>query len=89
MTKKLHKTLENTKFAQCPVVAIAANPTSLPNETQDAPCIEPIGVSHLIEKLKEVTFIPSRNTDGPFLFAIDHCFNIKGQGTLHNSKLDE
>ena len=76
MTKKLHKTLENTKFAQCPVVALAANPS---NSSSDA-ANEPFGVNSLIEKLKEVTFIPNRNSDGPFLFAIDHCFNIKGQG---------
>jgi selenocysteine-specific elongation factor len=71
MTKRLHKTLENTKFAQSPVIALAANP----NNSSEA-----MNVNSLIEKLKEVTFIPNRNSDGPFLFAIDHCFNIKGQG---------
>ena len=76
MTKKLHKTLENTKFAQCPVVAISANP----NSEQES---KPIGVECLIEKLKEITFVPTRNADGPFLFAIDHCFNIKGQGMMN------
>jgi selenocysteine-specific elongation factor len=74
MTKKLHKTLENTKFAQCPVVAISANPNSEETNSQ------PLGIECLIEKLKEITFIPMRNADGPFLYAIDHCFNIKGQG---------
>jgi len=27
MTKRLQKTLENTRFAGCPVIAIAAKPT--------------------------------------------------------------
>lgn len=81
MTKRLHKTLENTKFAQCPVVALAANPSvNNSNENDSVVCNEPIGISNFIEKLKELTFIPNRNANGPFLFAIDHCFNIKGQG---------
>lgn len=25
---------------------------------------------------------PKRNSEGPFLFSIDHCFGIKGQGTV-------
>ena len=36
----------------------------------------------LIETLKVVTFLPSRNENGQFLFSVDHCFTIKGQGTV-------
>ncbi len=27
-------------------------------------------------------FLPVRNKDGPFLFSVDHCFGIRGQGTV-------
>ena len=84
MTKRLHKTLENTKFAKCEVVPVSANPSSASSEASeqaDAPkaCV---GVDALVNKLKEMTFVPKRSSSGPFLFAIDHCFNIKGQGTV-------
>ena len=27
-------------------------------------------------------FLPNRVTKGPLVYAIDHCFGIKGQGTI-------
>ncbi|NXJ50742.1 SELB factor, partial [Spizaetus tyrannus] len=45
MTKKMQKTLENTKFCGCPIVAVAAKPGG-----PEAPESEnPLGVSELIE----------------------------------------
>uniref|UniRef100_A0A8D0FYX4 Eukaryotic elongation factor, selenocysteine-tRNA specific n=1 Tax=Strix occidentalis caurina TaxID=311401 RepID=A0A8D0FYX4_STROC len=50
MTKKMQKTLENTKFCGCPIVAVAAKPGG-----PEAPESEnPIGVSELIEVTKKV-----------------------------------
>ncbi|XP_066859561.1 selenocysteine-specific elongation factor isoform X3 [Anser cygnoides] len=78
MTKKMQKTLENTKFCGCPIVAVAAKPGG-----PEAPESEnPLGVSELIEVLKSQAYLPSRDPSGNFLMAVDHCFSIKGQGTV-------
>uniref|UniRef100_A0A8C7E7Q9 Selenocysteine-specific elongation factor n=1 Tax=Naja naja TaxID=35670 RepID=A0A8C7E7Q9_NAJNA len=78
MVKKMHKTLENTKFHGCPIVSVAAKPGG-----PEAPeALTPIGVSELIEVLKSEAYIPTRDPSGSFLMAIDHCFSIKGQGTV-------
>ncbi|KAH1167567.1 selenocysteine-specific elongation factor isoform X1 [Mauremys mutica] len=78
MTKKMQKTLENTKFQGCPIAAVAAKPGG-----PEAPeTVNPLGVSELIEVLKSQAYLPTRDPTGPFLMAIDHCFSIKGQGTV-------
>ncbi|KAF4799398.1 Selenocysteine-specific elongation factor [Turdus rufiventris] len=78
MTKKMQKTLENTKFSGCPIVAVAAKPGG-----PEAPESEnPLGISELIEVLKSEAYLPSRDPSGHFLMAVDHCFSIKGQGTV-------
>uniref|UniRef100_A0A8C4YPN2 Selenocysteine-specific elongation factor n=1 Tax=Gopherus evgoodei TaxID=1825980 RepID=A0A8C4YPN2_9SAUR len=78
MTKKMQKTLENTKFQGCPIAAVAAKPGG-----PEAPeTVNPLGVSELIEVLKSQAYLPTRDPMGPFLMAIDHCFSIKGQGTV-------
>ncbi|XP_069721725.1 selenocysteine-specific elongation factor [Phaenicophaeus curvirostris] len=78
MTKKMQKTLENTKFCGCPIVAVAAKPGG-----PEAPESEnPLGISELIEVLKSQAYLPSRDPSGHFLMAVDHCFSIKGQGTV-------
>ncbi len=81
MTKRLQKTLENTKFSACEIIALAANPQQS-SDTHGEITTKPTNVDGLIEKLKELTFVPVRSAIGPFLFAVDHCFNIKGQGTV-------
>jgi len=44
MTKKMHKTLANTKFANCAITAVAANPGG--NEEVGS---DPQGIEGLIE----------------------------------------
>lgn len=39
-------------------------------------------VADLVRVLKENISLPVRSREGPFHFAIDHCFPIKGQGTV-------
>ncbi|KAL3870280.1 hypothetical protein ACJMK2_038357 [Sinanodonta woodiana] len=77
MKKRLQKTLENTKFAGCPIVPVAAKPGG--TEASDT---EGYGLADLIETLKNNTFVPKRNPDGSFIFSVDHCFSIRGQGTV-------
>ncbi|XP_077181525.1 selenocysteine-specific elongation factor [Paroedura picta] len=78
MTKKMQKTLENTKFHGCPIVAVAAKPGG----PEASETVTPIGVSELIEVLKSEAYLPKRDPSGSFLMAVDHCFSIKGQGTV-------
>ncbi|XP_030061942.1 LOW QUALITY PROTEIN: selenocysteine-specific elongation factor [Microcaecilia unicolor] len=78
MTKKMQRTLENTKFCGSPIISVAAKPGG-----PEAPetCAAQ-GISELIELLKSQTYLPTRDPSGPFLMAVDHCFSIKGQGTV-------
>ncbi|XP_029286898.1 selenocysteine-specific elongation factor [Cottoperca gobio] len=78
MTKRLHKTLENTRFKECPVIAVAAKPGG----PEAADTEEPHGVPELIELLKKQTYLPQRDPGGDLLMAVDHCFSIRGQGTV-------
>ncbi|XP_059184342.1 selenocysteine-specific elongation factor [Centropristis striata] len=78
MTKRLHKTLENTRFKECPVIAVAAKPGG--PEAPDTE--EPHAVPELIELLKKQTYLPQRDPGGDLLMAVDHCFSIRGQGTV-------
>jgi len=42
-----------------------------------------LNIDLLIDAIKNMTFLPERRADdGPFLYSVDHCFNIKGQGTV-------
>ena len=38
--------------------------------------------SDLISTLASMTYIPNRSTDGAFVFAVDHCFALKGKGVI-------
>uniref|UniRef100_A0ABI7X2D2 Eukaryotic elongation factor, selenocysteine-tRNA specific n=1 Tax=Felis catus TaxID=9685 RepID=A0ABI7X2D2_FELCA len=78
MTKKMQKTLENTKFRGAPIISVAAKPGG-----PEAPETEaPQGISELIELLTSQIPIPTRDPSGPFLMSVDHCFSIRGQGTV-------
>lgn len=72
MTKKLKLTLSNTIFKESPVVFVSANPEDH----------NPRNINELIEIMSKFAFLPVRNSDDSFLFAVDHCFGIKGQGTV-------
>ncbi|XP_046391420.1 selenocysteine-specific elongation factor [Ischnura elegans] len=78
MKKKMALTLKNTKFTDAPIVCVAAKPGG-PDTAEQS---EPIGTKELIEEMKKISFIPERKTKSPFVFSIDHCFSIKGQGTV-------
>lgn len=73
MKKKLHRTLLTTKFATSPIVAISVNPGDGK---------EPIGLKELVDEISLLLYIPNRNISDPFLFAVDHCFGVKGKGSV-------
>ncbi|KAK4877763.1 hypothetical protein RN001_010269 [Aquatica leii] len=72
MTKHLKKSLSSTNFADSSIVAISAHTKAE----------ESIGISDLITKITELAFYPKRFNDRPFVLAVDHCFSIKGKGTI-------
>ncbi|CAE7379315.1 Eefsec [Symbiodinium natans] len=43
---------------------------------------EALGASDLMEVIKTNLSLPQRDSSGPFMFAYDHAFAIKGQGTV-------
>lgn len=85
--KRLAATFDLTRFKGCAMVPVAASPAAAPLPTSAAPqgCqgSAALGVSDLVQEL--LLHIPSqaRPTQGrPFLALYDHCFAIKGQGTV-------
>ncbi|XP_058422940.1 selenocysteine-specific elongation factor isoform X2 [Diceros bicornis minor] len=67
-----------TRFRGAPIIPVAAKPGG-----PEAPETEaPQGISELIELLTSQISIPTRDPSGPFLMSVDHCFSIKGQGTV-------
>ena len=77
MKKRMLKTLENTRFANTVIVAVAAKPGG-PESTET----ELVGITELINCLKQSSYVPARNCVGPFIYSVDHCFSIRGQGTV-------
>jgi selenocysteine-specific elongation factor len=94
-TKAVQHRLAGTRFSSnsTPIVAVSAcvggekvaaidsdydqhkgSASQQPNETLNIPL--------LVETLRQKLPIPNRTSDGPFYFAIDHCFPMRGRGTV-------
>ncbi|KAL4534591.1 hypothetical protein Ndes2526A_g05477 [Nannochloris sp. 'desiccata'] len=92
--KLVAETLAATKFAKCPMVAVSALSSSSSSSATET--VEPGGLEDLKQALLDSVAlhprvaIPTNSTTKqakylnktPFLFFIDHCFAIKGQGTV-------
>lgn len=72
MKKKISMTLKTTKFKDCCIVAVSAVAETDPG----------CNINDLMTTLTQSAFIPKRDSKGSLLFAVDHCFPIKGQGTV-------
>nr|AGP03156.1 selenocysteine-specific elongation factor [Amblyomma maculatum] len=77
-TKRLKKTLEKTKFADAPIISVAANPGG----AEDAGQAAALGLDGLVEALCQAARLPERQDKGPLVLSVDHCFLVKGQGTV-------
>lgn len=75
ISTKLLKTLQQTKFKNSAIIPVAACPNAKEGE-------KPIGIDKLFQHLSDNLVLPVRDPSGPFLFSVDHCFQIKGQGTV-------
>lgn len=70
MTRKVAKTLESTIFKGAKIIPISA--------------LNNVNIDKLVDALVDETcrMNLSRDTEAPFIFAFDHCFTIKGCGTI-------
>lgn len=80
MSKKISRTLDSTRFAGAPIIAVAAKPGG--PDAPDTDSAAALGIDKLIEMLSQQVFVPKRSPDGAFIFSVDHCFPIRGQGTV-------
>lgn len=68
MVKRLRSVLAETQFKASTIVPLSA----LTEEN----------LPEFVKVLQQIAFVPARSTNEPFLFAVDHCFVIRGQGTV-------
>lgn len=68
ISKRIKGVLAKTAFDNTPILTVSAS--------------QNINIDKAIDLLKDVAYVPKRNLDLPFIFAVDHCFSIKGQGTI-------
>jgi selenocysteine-specific elongation factor len=85
--QKIQKALSNTRFGSAPFVVLSAAPGGAGKLGAAAPLesgskTQADTVKDLVDMMKKCTTTPRRSADGPFYFAADHCFPIKGQGTV-------
>ncbi|OQR66255.1 selenocysteine-specific elongation factor-like [Tropilaelaps mercedesae] len=73
--RRLAKTLETTKFKGAEMIPVSAAPGANPSNPGR-------GINELKDVLTRSVSSPQRSPDGPLLFCVDHCFQIKGQGTV-------
>jgi hypothetical protein len=78
--KKLRETLGKTKMGSAKMIGVAARPGGADSKEPS------IGLDELRATISDMTVgengVPARTDQGLFRFAIDHCFQIRGQGTI-------
>jgi len=93
--RRLARALASSKFADSPMIPLSAvvggekvaavTSTSGGSRTATGPSkssVETIGISQLVENICSYLSPPVRIKDAPLYYAIDHCFAIKGHGTV-------
>jgi selenocysteine-specific elongation factor len=88
--RKVRSILKSTRFADAPIIALSAAPGGSGKggaggdggAGRAAAAAASADVTGLVELLRERVTVPRRDTSGPLFMAVDHCFNIKGQGTV-------
>mmetsp|Transcript_26113 Transcript_26113/g.85801 ORF Transcript_26113/g.85801 Transcript_26113/m.85801 type:complete len:561 (+) Transcript_26113:30-1712(+) len=80
MVKRLENTFRATRFPNVKMVPVSARPgggLGMEGEATDA-----VGMTELVAEIERHVPSQPRPTDAPLLYAVDHCFPIKGQGTV-------
>ena len=67
-TSVLRKALRTTKFPNAPVIAVST--------------ISGQGIDKLLRTIHKEIKVQNRSSEGDFIFAVDHCFSLKGKGTI-------
>ena len=83
--QKVRQRLKATRFRNAPIVGVAAcvGGEKVAARVGDAETYESYNVDTLVSTLKTSLPPPRRDqTEGPFYFSIDHCFPIRGRGTV-------
>ncbi|RKP07749.1 P-loop containing nucleoside triphosphate hydrolase protein [Thamnocephalis sphaerospora] len=76
VSQALRKAITPLGFGDAPIVPTSAG-SSGSNDEDDV-----WGISALMTQLSQLMPVPARLPTGPFLFAVDHCFGIRGKGTV-------
>ena len=63
-------------------IIVGFNGHNLPNLTSPQCYNMPAVFLLLLQVLSSKVFVPERSASGPFVFSVDHCFPIRGQGTV-------
>jgi selenocysteine-specific elongation factor len=73
-----------TKFKNSNIISISANPKGDTEEKEkEEEKVEPIGIKELIEEIEKYTELGiKKEMNEDLIFAVDHCFLIKGKGTI-------
>eukprot|EP01104_Vermistella_antarctica_P003531 TRINITY_DN1375_c0_g1_i3.p1 TRINITY_DN1375_c0_g1~~TRINITY_DN1375_c0_g1_i3.p1 ORF type:complete len:464 (+),score=100.51 TRINITY_DN1375_c0_g1_i3:696-2087(+) len=79
---RISRALKDSKFVGSPFVEVAANPVAASGS--EANRSDPQNIESLRDTIiSSLRFsAPDKHVPGDFLFAVDHCFPIKGQGTV-------
>lgn len=86
--KSVRQRLQNTRFAGAPLIGVAAcvggeKVAASDGENNNLQLInESFNITELIDLLRSKLPQPKRQSTGPFSFSVDHCFPIRGRGTV-------
>ena len=62
--------------------SLAASSASAAPSSSGGSAVQTAGIDDLVDLIRSTVKLPQRNVDMPFYFAVDHCFPIKGHGTV-------
>ena len=83
---RVKKVLASTKFSDAPIIALSAAPGGAGKLGAAAPSPLPPRDDSSIDELRSLMAanvrLRTRDAVGPFLFAVDHCFPVRGHGTV-------
>eukprot|EP01031_Cornospumella_fuschlensis_P044838 gene44838-54837_t len=91
MSNAVTRGLSRSKFPRAKIIPLSAVvggekvAAVVPNSShasKQVPAVKSMGVEDLIAEIVRSVKLPHRNTAAPFYYSIDHCFPIKGHGTI-------
>lgn len=85
MKNKMRKVFSTTKFPNAPIILTSAavggeKVAAVRGKSKIS--LETYGVDALISTIQSTITVPKRSYSAPFYYSIDHCFPIKGHGTV-------